>query len=160
MSKRRSKSDSQMSIFEVLQDLAQKSREKSYEGQFKCIDRLRSAMRHGIKGCPLSVHQIAGEMSHLVDTSITADQIYSWTRASDELNGRPARHIPAEYLPAFCYTTKCNAPLEVMTDLAGLFALPGPDALRSEIQLLDEKISKLKALKRKRSMFLKEMQGR
>lgn len=156
MSKRRKKSDSQLSIFDALRDLTQKSRE-NYEGQFKCVDRLRGAIRTGIKNCPLSVHQIAGEMSHLLDTGITADQVYSWTRESDELNGRPSRHIPAEYLPAFCHVTKYNAPIEVMTDLAGLFALPGPDALRSEIQQLEEQIGELKALKRKRSMFLKEM---
>jgi len=110
-----------------------------------------------IKGCPLSIYQIAGEMSHLVGITITADQIYSWTRESDEVNGRQARHIPAEYLPAFCKATGSTEPLGLLGEVAGVFVLPGPEALRAEIQRLDEEIAGARKRKRRRMMFLKEI---
>lgn len=158
MSKSRLKTDkSQLSIFDLLRDLSDSQAEPTIEGKFRIIEELRSSMRAAIKGCSLSVHQIAGEMSHLVGQTITKEQIYSWTRESDEINGRPGRHIPAEYLPAFCRVTRCNEPLQVMGRIAGVFVLPGPEALRAEIQKLDEEILKAKARKKKRMMFLKEM---
>jgi len=97
-------------------------------------------------------------MSHLLDTSITKEMIDSWTRESDEINGRPGRHIPSEFLPAFCKVTEDNGPLIVMGRVAGLFVLPGPEALRAEIQRLDEQIKGAQRRKRKRVMFLNEME--
>ena len=146
----------QITIFELLQDLS--SPAPSDEGQFRIINQLKKTIRAAIKGSPLSRHQIAGEMSHLLGESITKEQIDSWTRESDEINGRPWRHIPAEYLPAFCAVTRCNEPLQVMGRVAGVFVLPGPEALRAEIQKLDEQIVDAKAKKRKRMMFLREME--
>ena len=51
-----------------------------------------------------------------------------------------------------------NAPLQVMGKMAGVFVMPGPEALRAEIQKLDEQIQRAKTQKRKRMMFLKEME--
>jgi len=159
MSKKRRKTDkNQLSIFDLLRDLSEKTSETTSEGKFKIIDELRAAMRTAIKDCPLSVHQIAGEMSHLLGQTITKEIIYSWTRASDEINGRPSRHIPAEFLPAFCKVTGSNDPLIVMGRLTGLFVLPGPEALRAEIQKLDEEIQRAKSRKKKRMRFLREME--
>jgi len=45
-----------------------------------------------------------------------------------------------------------------MGETAGVFVMPGPEALRSEIQKLDEEIARAKASKRKRMMFLREME--
>ncbi len=148
----------QLSIFEAIKAASEPALE-SDEGQFKCIDRLRAAIRTCLKKTHLSVHQLAGQMSHLVGATITAEQIYSWTRESDELNGRCVRHIPAEYIPALCHVTGCNDPIIVMGRMVGLFTLPGPEALRAEIQRLDEEMKKIQAEKRKRSLFLKEMEG-
>ena len=160
MSKKTKRLDSkQITIYEYLQQTAsQKSSPLNAGGQFKVIDHLRASMRTAIKDCPLSRHQIAGEMSHLLGTSITKEIIDSWTRESDELNGRPGRHIPAEYLPAFCKATGCNDPLIVLGKIAGLFVLPGPEALRAEIQRLDEQIKGAQVKKKKRLMFLREME--
>lgn len=161
MSKKRHKIDrNQLSIFDLLRDLSENySNDNNTEGTFRIIDKLKASMRTAIKSCPLDIYQIAGEMSHLLGQTITREMIYSWTRESDEINGRPVRHIPAEFLPAFCKATGSNKPLIIMGRLTGLFVLPGPEALRAEIQKLDEEIQRAKSRKRKRMMFLKEMEG-
>ncbi len=161
MSKSRSKiDDKQITIYEYLQNLSEQSHidTSNNEGQFRVIDRLRASLRAAIKSCPLSRHQIAGEMSHLLCESITKEMIDSWTRESDEINGRPGRHIPAEYLPALCQVTGCNEPLVILGRMTGLFVLPGPEALRAEIQKIDEQIKSAQSKKKKRLMFLKEIE--
>lgn len=152
--------DKQMSIFEYLQILSAQSLPKNSpdEGQYRVIDSLRASLRAAIKGRPLSRHQIAGEMSHLVGESITKEMIDSWTRESDEINGRPGRHVPAEYLPAFCKAVGCNEPLVILGRMTGLFVLPGPEALRAEIQRIDEQIKNAQANKKKRLLFLREIE--
>ena len=159
MSKARQRFDhKQLNIFDFLKSISEPA-EPSTQGKFRIINDLKAAMRQAIKNSPLSVHQIAGEMSHLLNEGITADVIYSWTRESDEMNGRPGRHIPAEYLPAFCEAVRDTEPLMIMGRVAGVFVLPGPEALRAEIQKLDEEINRAKTRKRKRMMFLREMEG-
>ena len=157
MSKNRRRiDDKQLSIFDFLKDFTKPNTPS--EGQFKIIDQLKGALRDAIKGCPLSRYQISGEMSTLLDHTVTKEMLDSWTRESDEINGRPERHIPAEYLPAFCHVTGSNEPLIVMGRKVGLFVLPGPEALRAEIQKLDEQLLITKNKKRKRLMFLREME--
>ncbi|MBW2606103.1 MAG: hypothetical protein JRD05_00560 [Deltaproteobacteria bacterium] len=152
--------DKQLTIFGYLKSLSEQqiSQPSPSEGQYRIIDPLKASLRTAIKNSPLSRHQIAGEMSHLVDDSISKEMIDSWTRESDEINGRPGRHIPAEYLPAFCKATGDNEPLIIMGKMVGLFVLPGPEALRAEIQKLDEEHLRIKAKKKKRIIFLKEME--
>lgn len=159
MSKSKRKIDkNQLSIFDLLQNLSESQADPTIEGTFRIIEQLQASLRAVIKACPLSRYEIAGEMSHLLGQTVTKEQIDSWTRESDEMNGRPGRHIPAEYLPAFCHVTGSNEPLIIMGRLAGLFVLPGPEALRAEIQKLDEEIQSAKGRKRKRLMFLREME--
>lgn len=158
MSKTRPGSDAQTTIFDLLKEPDAASRKA--EGSFCVVCQLRAALRDAIKKSQLSVHQLAGEISHLLGCTITAEQIYSWTRVSDEKNGRPGRHVPAEYLPAFCRATGSREPLRVLGDLLGVFVLPGPEALRAEIQRLDEDIRKAKRQKQKRQVFLAELERR
>ena len=157
MSKRRKKLDKQRSIFDYLRELERQTASPAPEGRLACAERLRAEMRQAIKASPLSVHQIAGEMSHLCDTTITAEQIYSWTRRPES---GPPRYVPAEYLPAFCYVTGSNTPLVAMGKLVGLFVLPGPEALRAEIQKLDERKRQTAAEIRRRRALLTEMESR
>lgn len=159
MSKSRKKIDQgQLSIFDLIKCLHEKT--GLIEGELCVIDKLRTSLRNAIKQCPFSRHQIAGEMSHLLGETITKEMIDSWTRESDELNSRRGRHVPAEYLPAFCKVTGCNEPLAVLGDAVGMFILPGPEALRAEIQRLDEQLNELKAEKKKRMFFLREVVGK
>ncbi|BBO74694.1 hypothetical protein DSCW_21110 [Desulfosarcina widdelii] len=118
-------------------------------------ERLRMSMNRAIKNSPLSRAQIAGEMSHLLGVDITKSQIDAWTAESKD-NYRP----PAEYIPAFCRVTESNEPIEILTETAGMFSMPGPDALRSEIQKYAEMESRARAEKRKRLVFLEEMENK
>jgi hypothetical protein len=169
MSKLRRRIDkNQLTIFDLVKEYSTTSSPTG--GQFRMIDDLRASMRTAIKDCrPLSVHQIAGEMSHLLNETITKEQIYSWTREDQrsEIGGRGVhdedrwirRHIPAEYLPAFCQATRTVEPLKVLGGPCGIFVMPGPEALRAEIQKLDEHIREAQARKKKRLLFLREMEG-
>jgi hypothetical protein len=78
MSKLRHKNDSQLTIFDLIRDYSKPA--AFAPGQFRVIDGLRHEMREAIKHCSLSRHQIAGEMSHLLNETITKEQIDSWTR--------------------------------------------------------------------------------
>jgi hypothetical protein len=126
---------------------------KSHEGTLGIGETLRIALNEAIKKSTLSRHQIAGEMSHLLGVEVTKTTIDAWTAESKALN-----RIPAEFLPAFCRATKSRQPLEVLNEAAGLFSMPGPDALRSEIQKYDEMERKARAEKRKRQRFLQELE--
>ena len=158
MSKSRKKIDAQLSLFDVIKDLHHSP--EPADGELRVINDLRASLREAIKTCPLSRHQIAGEMSHLLGEAVTKEMIDSWTRESDQINGRRPRHIPAEYLPAFCKATGSNGPLVLLGDRVGMFVLPGPEALRAEIQRLDEELNRLKAEKKKRLFFLREVEGK
>jgi hypothetical protein len=169
MSKLRSGLDNkQISIFELLRQLSTANRPSSNEGRCCVIEGLRGALRDAIKASPLSRHQIAGEMSHLVGQTITKEQLDSWTRedqrsepqslGTTESGTTIRRHVPAEYLPAFCKVTGAMEPLRLLAEAAGFFVLPGPEALRAEIHRIDEEIKDRQSKKRARSAFLKEME--
>ena len=158
MSKSQKKIDSQLSLFDIIKNLHHSP--EPAEGELRVINELRASIRNAIKACPFSRHQIAGEMSHLLDETITKEMIDSWTRESDQMSGRRPRHIPAEYLPAFCKVTGSNRPLILLGDRLGMFVLPGPEALRAEIQRLDEELTRLKTEKKKRLFFLREIEGK
>lgn len=161
MSKTRLHTDNkQMTIFDHLNKLQHQTEKKDTSGTFACMARLQAAIRDAIGNSQFSVHQIAGEMSHLLDETITADVIYTWTRRSDELNGRPVRHIPAEYLPAFCHVVGDSTPIQIMGELAGVFVIPGPDALMAEIRKEEEVIREAKERKRRRELLLMELDKR
>ena len=155
MAKRRKRiDDRQLNLFDYIKQL-QACEQKTTEGTLNIRESLRLAINQALKESSLSRHQVAGEMSHLLGISITKWMIDAWTAES-----KNSHRIPAEYVPAFCEVTKFRLPLSILNEAAGIFALPGPDALRSEIQQWDEKEKTARAEKRKRQMFLKEMEGR
>lgn len=124
------------------------------EGSLDVAERLRLALVLALKTCPLSRWQIAGKMSELLGREVSKFMLDAWTAESKE-----GHRFPAEYLPAFCVATSDNSPLAMLAQAAGMFALPGPDALRAEIKRLDEEERKVRAEKRRREAFLKEMEG-
>jgi len=128
----------QLSIFELLQ--SQQQPQQPSRGHFRIIEDLRESLRTAIKNSSFSRHQIAGEMSPLLQETVTKEQIDSWTRESDEMTGR--------------------APIEVMGRLCGAFVLPGPDALRAEIQKIEEEIKAAHDQKRQRIALLKVIGGK
>ncbi len=127
-----------------------------------CIDFIREFklamtedLRHACdaEGRELSRYQVAARMSEILGEDITKTAIDNWTAPSHP-------HLPPlAYLPAFIAATGGRRAFEVLSRRSGLFALPGPEALRAEIQRLDEEEKKIKAEKQKRKLFLKEIEN-
>jgi len=115
----------------------------------------RAAISSDIKSCPLSRYQIAARMSELVGQEITESMLYNWTADAHEKH-----RFPCQFLPAFVIATGGRMAFECLSRRSGLFALPGPEALRAEIQRIDEEIKKKREEKSKRLIFLKEVEGR
>jgi hypothetical protein len=154
MSKRKKRIDNrQMSLLDVLQRCSLKEPEKATVGELNIGNRLRLALVDAIAGSSLSRHQIAGEMSHLLGCEVTKTTIDSWTAESKERN-----RIPAEYLPAFCRVTGDRESIRLLAEHGDMFAMPGPEALRAEIQKFDEQERKARAEKRKRLRYLEDME--
>ena len=156
MSKRKTKIDKrQMSLFDVLTRIQVEAAEEAVQdvGVLNIAEELRLSLIKASRNCRLSRHQIAGEMSHLVGCEVSKTTIDTWTAESKE------RHrIPAEYLPAFCKATGDLDPIRIMAECGGMFAMPGPEALRAEIQKYDEQERKARAEKRKRMKYLEDME--
>jgi hypothetical protein len=162
MSKRRKKIDNsnqrQLSLFDEIQRIQQdlaSCREKPTQGSLNITEKLRTAMVRAIRTSGKDRFQIAGEMSHLVGRQVTKMMLDSWTAES-----KPGNRPPADIMPAFCRATTSTEPIEVLNEPAGIFGLPGPDALRAEIQKYAEQEKKARAEKRKREAFLGEMERR
>lgn len=162
MSKTRKKADNdrQMSLLDLVTALHNREAEResgaaAAEGEMDISERLRQEVREGIRLCGLSRFQIAGEMSHLMGREVAKTTIDTWTAESKE-----GHRIPGDAIPAFCAVTKYNGPVRLLVETSGLFALPGPDALRAEIRRLEEDRRKIVAEKHKRELFLKEMEGK
>ena len=155
MAKKRADSDSrQLSLLDLLQQSRQIEADAVTEGTLNIEGRLRRSISAAVKNCPLSVHQIAGEMSHLLGETITGDMIYSWTSES-----KVKHQIWGARLPAFCRATGDRGPLQVLAAAADVFFMPGPEALRAEIQRYSEEERKARSERRKRELFLQEMEG-
>jgi hypothetical protein len=130
------------------------------------IGDLRGALRDAIKNCPSSRYEIAGKMSHLLGETVTKEMIDSWTREDQEAESkeqgaerkRITRRMPSDYMAAFCVVTEDLGPLQVMGRLAGAFVFKGPDAMRAELRKIEEKIEALQAEKKKRKVFIAEME--
>lgn len=144
----------QASLFDFLKNYQQESQTQRPAGSFDIDRQFRDAISEALKRCPLSRYQVVARMSELTETDITKTMLDSWTAESKE-----GHRFPAIFLPAFCEATGCSEPLKLLGKLVGVFVMPGPEALRAEIQRIEEDINKKQNEKRKRLIFLKEMEG-
>lgn len=155
MTKRRKKIDNhgpqQMSLFDLLR-AGQETHAAQAPGRLCCSAKLRAAVGAAIKAAPKSREAIADEMAQMTGAAISVHNLNSWTAES-----HPHR-MPAEYVPAFCVATGSIEPIRVLAETAGVYTLPGEDALRSEVQKLREQERQIAAERRKRELFLKEME--
>jgi hypothetical protein len=117
---------------------------KNVQAEFK------EAIAKAMSNSGLSRFEIAGKMSDLLAADVSKFMLDAWVAESKD-----GHRLPAEYLPAFCLATGSSLPLEVVCRHLGLFLMPGDDALRSEIQIIDERIKDLQKEKKKRVAFLK-----
>ena len=166
MSKSRKRIDeNQGSLFELIEQINAPKPEKSPPGRFRIIEDLRDSIRVAIKECrTLSRHQIAGEMSHLLDETITKAQIDSWTRETvTNEHGASVpnnRHIPAQYLPAFCDVTRCDEPLRVMVMKMEYHLMPPKKVLEAEVQKAKRRLSEDRKLVNRLETLLYEVEKR
>lgn len=144
----------QVTIFDYLERRqAERAAAGPADGTFDIDRRLRDAISKALAGCKLSRFGVAARMSELIGSEVTKSQLDSWTAESKE-----GHRFPAAYLPAFCAAVGSTEPLTLLTELCGVFLLPGPAALRAEIHKIEEDIAEKRKEKRKREMFLSEME--
>jgi len=158
---KKKKDSSQLHLFEWIKKSVDLSRQvvNPPEGSLDIDKELKAAITTDIKhatdetGKELSRADIAARMTNLTGDEVTLSMLNNWTAPSH-------RHgLPAKYIPAFVIATGGQRNVyETLSRNSGLFALPGPEALRSEIQKLDEQIRKFKSEKLKRHIFLKEIE--
>jgi len=154
MTKKRKRIDNrQIYLFDIIKNFQEEMPAPKPVGSMNIDRAFREAISEGLKG-PLGRYQIAVRMSELTDTDITKTMLDSWTAESKVQN-----RFPAVFLPAFCEAAGSTEPLRMLGQLIGVFVLPGPEALRAEIQRIDEEITRKQAEKRRRLVFLKEMEG-
>ena len=144
----------QASLFDFLKNYQQESQTQRPAGSLDIDRQFRDAISEALKRCPLSRYQVVARMSELTETDITKTMLDSWTAESKDQH-----RFPAIFLPAFCEAVCCSDPLKLLGKLVGVFVMPGPEALRAEIQRIEEDINKKQNEKRKRLIFLKEMEG-
>jgi hypothetical protein len=137
----------QLSLFDILTQ-ARDERIAQLPGSLCISAKFLSAVKQAIKQAPKSRETIADEMTLLSGRMITVCMINNWTADSHP------HDMPSELLHIFCTVCGCDAPLRLINDSYGLFTLPGPDALRAEIQKLDEEEKRVAAEKRKHKLLL------
>lgn len=145
----------QASLFDILKNYQEENQDSRPAGSFDIDRQFRELISQALKNCPLSRWQVAARMSELTGQEITKAMLDSWTAESKE-----GHRFPAIYLPAFCESVGDSEPLRMLGKLVGVFVLPGPEALRAEIQRIEEEINRKQTEKRKRLVFLKEMESK
>ena len=159
MSKRRRKMDNaptQLSLLEYLSQVQTAKRQSRHnEGSADITNPLQRAMKNAARASGKSSFQIAGELSHLLGREVSKTTYDAWLAES-----KPQNRPPADVMPAFCIVTGSTDPLDVINEAAGVFGLPGPDALRAEIQKYAEQERRARSEKRKRELFLNEIEKR
>jgi hypothetical protein len=145
----------QASFFDLLKNYQEENQVSRPAGSFDIDRQFRELISLALKNCPLSRWQVAALMSELTGQEITKAMLDSWTAESKE-----AHRFPAVYLSAFCEAVGDSEPLRMLGKLVGVYVLPGPEALRAEIQRLEEEINCKQMEKRKRLVFLKEIESK
>lgn len=160
----RKKESSQLTIYEWIKNTALRQAQSDIgrtPGSLDINKELKAAMSEDIRhamddaGKELSRYEIACRMSELLGEDITKTTLDNWTAPSHP------HEIAVRQLPAFIVATGGQRrTAEVLSKHSGLFLLPGPEALRAEIQRHEENIRKEKLEKHKKMLFLKEIDGR
>jgi len=142
MAKNKFKDINQMDLFAAVREDQNKMLLglKGTPGSLNMGSAIREALYEAIKGCPMKRYEIAAKMSELTDADISKAMLDAWTAESKE-----DHRFPLEYIAAFCQVTGCTKPLELVCRPVGVFALGGPEVLRSERQKLNEQIKRLQA---------------
>lgn len=143
----------QLSLLDFLRQ-EQADRQQSRAGRLNISAQINAAIKNAISNVRKSRETIADKMTELSGERVTVGMINNWTADSHP------HDMPGRFYAAFCIATGDNELIRIQAEAVGIFTLPGPDALRAEIQKLDEKTKELQAEKRKRQLFLQELEGK
>lgn len=147
----------QMRLFDLLTEQA-KGPTPAFD-LFSTGVEFRAAMTEDIKravdehGKELSRYDVAAKMSNLLNKEVTKSMIDNWTAPSHSTH-----NIDLDELVAFAIATRGHRAVNARFRPAGLFAVPGPDALRAEYQRLDEKEKAIKRDKRNHKVLISELE--
>lgn len=142
----------QLSLLDLLTQ-ERDERQAAAPGRLCVSAKLQAAVKAAIKSAPKSRETLADEMAELTGQPISVHMVNNWIAES-----HPHR-LPAELLPALVQATGSIEPLRVLAESTGVFTLPGADALRAEVQKLREEEHKIAVQRKRRELFLKEMEG-
>lgn len=143
----------QLNLFDILRQ-DQVERQQCRPGRLNIACQINAAIKNAIRNAPKSRETIADEMTDLTGERITIGMINNWTAGSHP------HEMPGRFYAAFCVATGDNEVIRIQAEAAGVFTVPGPDALRAEIQKLDEESRKLQSEKKKRQLFLQELEAK
>ncbi|MCK9420258.1 MAG: hypothetical protein M0R70_12850 [Nitrospirae bacterium] len=152
--KKTSPATNQLTIFDLLCQSAPHP-SGCMDFQAELCSAMSADIRHAVdeQGRELSRYDIAARMSNSLNREITKSTLDNWTAASHDA------HIPdAIEMAAFSRATIGRCAMEVISRHAGLFTLPGPEALRSEIQTWKETRNRAYKEIRKRELLLSEVE--
>jgi len=156
------KETSQLTIYEWIKKQAEAACSSMHPapGSLDINKEIKAAMSQDIRhamdehGKYLSCNEVAARMSDLLGEQITEDTLYNWTAPSH------SHKINAYQIPAFIIATGGQRrTVEAISKHSGLFLLPSPEALRAEIQQFRETENRAKNERRKREIYLKEIEG-
>jgi len=142
----------QASLFDILSHKIDVSTSIPREGSCCIHEKIRQAIIDALKNCTKSRWQIAGDMSHLLGTEISIHQLNAWAAVSK------SHKLPCDYVAAFCRATENYELLTIQAEAAGMFILPGSEALRAEVQRFDEQVRKAQIEKKRRLLLLQEIE--
>lgn len=159
--KRKVSSPDQPTLFDFVQESIKLQNTSTPHGSLHIARELAAALSEDLRhACDASGHelsraQVAARMSDLLGEEVTVSgHLNNWTATSH------SHEIPACHLPAFILATGGQRrAMAVLSRYSGLFLLPGPEALRAEIELLEEEEKHIKEEKRKRRFYLKELEA-
>lgn len=144
------KNPRQRTLLEVLAS-DREERQSSEPGHLCVSARLKAVVKEAIKAAPKSRETIAAEMSTATAQEITVHMINMW------LSDSHPHRIPAEFLPSLAKATGSTEPLRVLAEAAGLYTMPGEEAIRAEVRSLREQEQKIVTERKRREAFLKEL---
>jgi len=165
MTKKKRNLSCDMPLFEWVkkaQDLIKESNNLPAKGSLNIDVEFRTAIsedlrfaKNPITGREFSRYEVAGRMSDFLGIEVTASMLYNFTAESHD-----GHRFPGAWMPAFVYGTGGQRrALEIMVRHSGLFALPGPAALRADIQRINEDIKAKRDEKVRKVLLLKEIEG-
>jgi len=142
-------------------DFIKKTADSTVKGSLSIEKEFKAALSDDLShtcdesGKEISRATVAARMTDYLGEEISLSAVNNWTAASHP------HTMPAAYLPAFVRATGGQrSAVEVLSRHSGLFMLPGPEALRAEIQRFDEIARQAKSEIQKRRIYLKEIERR